>query len=535
MLPGKRGRMARFLSVLLLAACMFGTALGEVESMTMVGNGAIATGLYWEQEIIVVYEPEKGGVWYPRLYALQNGDLLCAFDTNEDGGRAEIKLLRSHDGGLTWGEKAEGSGFPELDCANPAFIQLPDGALWLAYRANVQKGDDYYSSIRCNVSYDNGETWEFHSMVAEELGIGGVYEPHFGMIGDKVAVFYANDSRNAVNEHMEQNIEFKLWQDDGWSEKHIASDGRETHSRDGMPVWDRMADGGYALVIEATNVAGHPFVIQMKTSPDGLDWQAENRNIYIPYMEGKKAGAPYVATLPDGRLAVAFQTDDEAAQTGDHASYMQVMVSTDESHQGETFSEPFIPFLMPEGRCANWNALYVYEGYLYALTSANYPRSGIYLRRASLAPDTRPGQNVITNGDFRFKNTQGFTICQGDREYHGNFAAKRFEGDGENWHLLLMNNKTTDITLKQEIPGVEAGVYSFSVIAWGDGGEVRLRLTQGDETVETALAVDAEPRVLKAVGITLADGPVEVAIVQPGGLRNLHLDDITLVKEAEGN
>lgn len=498
--------------------------------MTIQGNGAIEKGLYWEENPIIAYQPQKGGVWYPRLFVTRAGVMLCAFDTNEDGGHSKIKLVSSTDGGLTWKDIVTVSEFADLDCANAAFAQLPDDTLFLACRANVQKSDGYYSSIRVSESRDGGKTWGYHSTIAEEFGEGGVYEPHFGWIGDTLAVFYANDSLHAVNERSQQNIEFKLFENGVWGEKHIASNGIETRSRDGMPVWTRMENGRYALVIEATNVAGYPFVIQMKTSPDGLHWPEENRNIYIPCAQTKKAGAPYIVTLPDGRLCVAFQTDDEASQTGDGASYMKVMVSTDGQNEGTAFSTPSIPFLMPEGRCANWNALYVHGGYLYAATSANAPQSGIYLKRAALAPHTLPGQNVIVNGNFIFKNTQGWAIEQKGKTYHAGFASKRFENNHGSYALTLINNKNADLNLWQEIPGVQKGAYAFRVKVRGEGANaVTLSLAQGTETVQASCVPGPEGLVWEVSGIRLQSGPVVIKLTQPAGMRVMTVDDIELV------
>lgn len=498
--------------------------------MAIQGNGAIPQGLYWEENAIAAYLPQRGGVWYPRLFVTRAGVMLCAFDTNEDGGHAKIKLLSSLDDGLTWSGKVTVSEFSDLDCANASFAQLPNDTLFAAYRANVQRKDGYYSSIRVSESRDGGKTWAYHSTIAEELGEGGVYEPHFNWIGDTLAVFYANDSLNAVNERSQQNIEFKLFENGAWSEKRIASDGIQTRSRDGMPVWTRMENGRYALVIEATNVSGYPFVIQMKTSPDGLDWSEKNRNIYIPYAQTKKAGAPYILSLPDGRLCVAFQTDDEASQTGDGASYMKVMVSTDAGREGQMFSVPFIPFLMPEGRCANWNALYVHDGYLFSATSANAPQSGIYLKRASLTPRTQPGQNVIVNGNFRYKNTQGWVIEQKEKTYHAGFASKQFENDSGNYALSLINNKEKDLSLWQEIPGVQAGEYAFRMKVMGEGGgTVMLSLTQGNETIQAACIPGPEGLIWEAAGIGLQSGPVVLKLTQPATMRVMTIDDIELV------
>jgi hypothetical protein len=318
---------------------------------------------------------------------------------------------------------------------------------------------------------------------------------------------------------------------DGWSEKHIASDGTQTRSRDGMPVWDKAADGSYVLAAEATNEAGYPFVIQMKSSPDGLDWSNAFRNVYVPYQKGKKAGAPYVLTLPDGRYALAFQTDDDANRTGDAASYMKVMFSTDTT--GEAWTEPFVPFLMPDTACANWNSLFLKNDTLYAATSTNYPRAGLYLRSAKLTPQTGSGQNVVNNGLFIFKNTQNWRFTMNGRVFHNEFPAKQFETDKGNHYIVLTNNTENVIELSQYIQGVAAGGYTFSVKASGICGEAAVRITQGSQTVTFGFTPTEEgQQIFTQAGIVLADGPAELTIEMPGGSGGkLTLDDIALVKE----
>lgn len=342
------------------------------------------TGIEWMEEVISVYKPSNGGVWYPRMYELKSGTILCGFDTNEDGGRAVIKIVSSEDQGSSWSREAiRGTNHPEYDCANANFLELDNGEIWLAYRANVMKGEEYYSSIRINVSKDGGYTWKEHSIVAEEIGIGGVYEPHFQFIGDEIAVFYANDSLNVVKNNRQQNLEYKIWNGDSWSGKYIASDGTQTNSRDGMPVLSRLIDGSYALVLEATSL--HPsyeFIIQLKLSPDGMDWSGPLKNVYVPNKFRKKAGAPYIVTLSDGRLLVSFQTDEDATNTGDAYSKMKVIISTDSS--ATEFLSVSEPFDTPDGYNSNWNSLLCYEDTILAVTSTNYPKDYILLRRGKV-------------------------------------------------------------------------------------------------------------------------------------------------------
>ena len=335
--------------------------------------------LLWLDQPIQVYEPRNGGVWYPRVIRLENGNILCAFDTNEDGARAVIKIVASIDLGYTWEETPVlATNLLHLDCANANFYLLENGHIWLAYRANTMIGDEYYSSIRINISEDNGLTWNEHSIVVEEKGEGGVYEPQFQLLNNKITVFYANDSLNVVKNKKQQNIEYKIWEENKWSETYVASSGRKTYSRDGMPVLAVKKDGSYLMVIESTSLLPNSeFIIQIKESKDGEDWSTPLRNIYIPRGIGKKAGAPYVVTMKDGTLVVSFQTDEDAGENGDRVSKMKVIVSKDV--EGKEFAEPSQPFETPDGYTSSWNSLLVEGEFIYAFTSTNYPKASIQM------------------------------------------------------------------------------------------------------------------------------------------------------------
>lgn len=340
------------------------------------------TTLVWEEASKPVFQ--AGGA-YPRMYRLQNGDYLIGFDAALGGKNARIAVTRSTDGTKKWTQPVVAAEKEGYDCANANFIELDNGDILLAYRA-IKGGDKIDAKILCSVSHDGGETFEFHSTVIETYGKGGVWEPHFIRIGEKIAVFYANDSESAVGNTGFQNIEFKLLEEDGWGETRIASSGNETKSRDGMPVVDRLSDGRYIMVIEANQFPDYVFVVQIKFSPDGLDWSEPLKTVYRPTKKGagKKAGAPYICVLPGDILAVSFQTDEDATENGDNRCKMKVIVSKD---LGKTWSKPFTPFYIPDGYSAVWNGMYFADDTLYALTSANYPMGGIYLRRAHIAPD----------------------------------------------------------------------------------------------------------------------------------------------------
>lgn len=352
-------------------------------------------GILWEDKEIPVFVPEKGGVWYPRIFS-DSGRLYCAFDYNEPGKNTVIAMVYSDDGGYSWSSKpVTVSCAPGCNCANAAFTVL-DGEMLIAYRAVRREGDRFSVKLMVSSSIDR-INWKYHSTIIEEDNDGffGVWEPHFGFMNGRLAVFYANNSRRVVASPSMQNIEYKLWDENSrtWSEAKIVSDGNKTKSRDGMPVWCERSGGGYVLAIEATdNQPRNPFVLKLLTSPDGDLWSA-SRQIYRPEKEGRKAAAPYVLELPDGRLAVSFQTDEDSTNAGDAYSIMKVIVSNFSMKNAPPvrddfcpmdFEEPFVPFDTPDGYNSMWNGLYLDGQTLFACTSTNYPRSMIKIRRADV-------------------------------------------------------------------------------------------------------------------------------------------------------
>lgn len=347
-----------------------------------------------------VYHPSYGVACYPRMFTTSKGSVLCAFDTNDEGGRGKIKLTRSSDNGKTWTKTPITVGAVDnLDCANAAFIEF-GGQLLCAYRANALNNGYYTSEIRVSKSTDDGYTWSEHSIVdsattavSDASECGGIYEPYFMVLDGKLRIYFASDRiGKSVSSMAAQNIEMMTYdpETNSWGDLYVCLNGTTHRSRDGMAVIDKFADGsGYAMVIEATNFSGRPFVIQLYTSPDGFNWTFR-QNVYVPDKKGKKAGAPYIKTLRDGRMAISFQTDQDAAGNGDGVSYMATVfsktaLSINSEFDEDTFTRPALPFYTPDGCYSVWNSVEVSGDYFLEFSSVNYPYNSARVRRTKIS------------------------------------------------------------------------------------------------------------------------------------------------------
>lgn len=510
--------------------CFF--AVGCSGEKSTASNAALDKELFWEEDIVEVFKASKGGAWYPRMIQLDNGDLLCTVDTNEDGGSTSVKVMRSIDKGKTWGKAETAASFTDLNCGNGQLLQLKNGEIWLSYRATKDLSYGRYTSLRVNNSKDGGKTWEYHSLIIEDESLGGVWEPHLGYIGDKIAVFYANDSLiSAVKTRSQQNIEFKIWQGDKWSDKYIACDGVKVNSRDGMPVWDKLEDGRYIMIFEATDKLGHPFIIRYKISEDGYNWDTERHTLYVPKLNGKKAGAPYIIKLSDGRLAAAFQTDESTHEIGDSVSTMKIMVSRDKT--GDNWGEPFIPFPVPQGKGAVWNSLLEVDKRLMAITSSTYPTAGVYLRNARLEPTTEINKNIINNGDFRTGNIQGWIISDGESKWDVKLGGKLVGIENNNYFMHIENKEAKDLYITQGIRGVQKGAYKLSAKMRADKPIKGLQVTlkQGSRNTTKKFDISNDFKEILMPDIKLSEGMVELNITLPKGESiTLDVDDAVMIR-----
>ena len=312
----------------------------------------------------------------PRICRLSDGRIMAGIETG--GG---IKTLASSDNGKTWTAPVQASFRPDKRCANVNFYR--DGkTLYLAYRTVGNEPKGFYTSLQVSASQDEGQTWTHHSTVAEYWeSRGGVWEPYLGTLNGKLTCFYANDAASVTKSNY-QNIEYKVWDGSQWTNRTVVSDGNKHRSRDGMPVWTQLKNGEYVCVIEGTQNAqqGFLFVICILYSSDGKNW-SEPVEIYRPTTQSSKASAPGVVELPNGRLVVSFQTDEDSPVKGDGASVMKTILSdgTDVKKLSRSAFTPSQSVFGSQDVNSVWSGISFFDGTLYAAAGTRYGANMKYI------------------------------------------------------------------------------------------------------------------------------------------------------------
>ncbi|GAB6930496.1 hypothetical protein JCM10914A_44790 [Paenibacillus sp. JCM 10914] len=437
---------------------------------------AASTGMAWSSQQIPIYTPPSGGVWYPRLLKLTPNEWLVSFDTNAGGGNTRIVVSRTQDSGRTWSAPVTAVSHAAGNVGNGQMLRLASGEIWLAYRQVIQSGSTYDIQLNVRRSTDGGYSWSdlpgglIGSSTANSFK--GLWEPHLEMINGTVAVLYADDSPATVGTTGLQNLYMKTWTGSGWGSRITISDGVAAGSRDGMPVITRMNDGRYMTVFEASDVPGHPFVIKYKISPNGLNWSVPRQTMYVPSGNGKKAGAPFVVTLPDGRLMAAFQTDESSANTGDPYTSMHTLISSD---NGSTWQYKTNVFPVSDTKSSNWNALMTVDSTrVAAVTSATYPSNGIYLRFGHTVTPTQT--NLVNNPGFETANVTGWTTYGDDYPnrilIHGaNDGVGVPAAEGSYFVGLAGTSGPATAYVGQTITGLDNGTYTMRARMRSSGGQ----------------------------------------------------------------
>lgn len=356
-------------------------------------TAADAGSVTWEKDFRPIY-PEVAS--YPRATVLSDGRVLVAFAHLTPVGRA-IACVVSSDSGKSWAGYQRICEHPKpVDLDNAFPLQLADGTVLVAYRRHNRRKHEFRIEVS---SSKDGDQWAVRSTVA--TGSQGIWEPFLLALPDgKVQVYYASEEGC----YPDQRIEVRTSTDDGKSWGTPVTVAEKKGSRDGMPGVVRLNDQELLAVFEAQDVPPFRFVIRGVRSHDlGRTWSATRQLICRPdnpVAAPWAAGAPSIIRLPDGRLMVSFQSDEEnvfvaADRHRDPAhpqydylrhTHLACVTSLD---QGKSWTAP-VHLLGGPDDPANWNVLYaINDGTVFAL--ANH-RGRIWIKAG--ATDEKLGLDV---------------------------------------------------------------------------------------------------------------------------------------------
>lgn len=361
--------MKRFIAVFLSLTIIL-SAL--IFSPTVLAEQSAPAGDYGWTGTTQVYSASKGARYF-RTKKLSDGSIGAVYYRSGLGNY----FAKSYDGGLSFTDEVlllpnatdsliENSPYVDdknplgrgrLEAQNPNFTELPNGNIMVFHRYNTYTGAPtekpwsfYYSSICYQTSKDGGVSWSEPKVMVEcrrekaleSTSDYGFWEPDPYLINGKLFVYYADT--NTPNNLNYQHIMYCVWDEEtqSFSKPEIAQNGIDHRSRDGMSVVAKLCDGSYAMVFESTKTGNtdNTFVIKMSLSKDGADWShpvivaSPNKVLdKTAASSGEKAvcASPHIITLPDGRVAISYQTTDRySGVIPDRVSYRvgtQVAVS----------------------------------------------------------------------------------------------------------------------------------------------------------------------------------------------------------------
>lgn len=296
-----------------------------------------------------------GGGAYPRIISLKNGDIFMAYS---------IKSAISKDKGVTFTDLSqvvttttdpvEGKNLVK---SNLTPVELPNGNVAVFYRA-IAAGKNYYSSIRYKIYNVNSKTYGEEKIFLENYNpkndTTGLWEPtpYFTASGELYVYISIDISGSAAYNGIDSNSDLVCT--GGYQNivavrcsvngdeitvngRQIVISGVNRNSRDGMNVITKLSDGSYAMVFEGkvSNTLG----IFICYSKDLLNFTTPQQ---IFYSAGYSSGAPYIVTLPDGRIAVSYFTDEDYKGTpvdGYKGKVMRLYVSNSVVKYGDSLTK----------------------------------------------------------------------------------------------------------------------------------------------------------------------------------------------------
>lgn len=292
---------------------------------------------------------------YPRIISLKNGDVFMTYSSKSaistDNG---VNFTNPLTAVTTTADPVEGKNLLK---GNLTPIELPNGNVAVFYRA-IAAGNNYYSSIRYKIynviSKTYGEEKIFLENYNPKNDTTGLWEPtpYFTASGELYVYVSVDISGSASYNGIDSN--YDLVCTGGYQNlvavkcsvngdeitvngRQIVISGVSRKSRDGMNVITKLNDGSYAMVFEGT--VNNNYRVFICYSKDMLNFTAPQQ---VFYNASYSSGAPYVVTLPDGRIAVSYFTDEDYKGTpvdGYKGKVMRLYVSNSVVKYGDTLTK----------------------------------------------------------------------------------------------------------------------------------------------------------------------------------------------------
>lgn len=473
---------------------------------------------------------EAGG--YPRMESLPDGTLLLASSSST----SVLRLMRSTDGGKTWGESetiVDYTGTDYKPANSYLYYDKQTEVLYFTYRCPITYYDadgnetGYVASINYLTSTDGGKSWsEIKTICSSSVpgydGYGGMWEPTIYRIDGKLRVYYSSDvvkygsgqvklNGGTENEKTDSTFPYSASRTEQYIITHELDESTgawgggvavytghteldedygypegTVKCRAGMQSISRLIDGTYAMTVETTklrdwgNYGGYdfPMVIDICFSYDGVNW-TQPRTIAQGHADGYTSAAPWIATLPDGRIAVSFQTDDfhDEPMPTEAGNYKQlhVVISNEAvsydnaatiSIDDFTRYKPFDAY-NSEVTYNYWNSMFVHGYTLYAVGNHNTNDKSVTAAKGMLIStvDLTPTSGV-PSGYYPLYTANDLVNLM-NREAGYAWSDK---------YILMNDIDLSGVTngLSQSPIGTAAGTYtSFTGIFDGNGKTVR--------------------------------------------------------------
>jgi hypothetical protein len=274
---------------------------------------ALTRGLHVAQQDHFVHDVPGT---YPRLCRLADGSILAGFTSFEpDSTQRVLSIARSTDEARTFhphGEVTRSQG----DCDNLFLLQLPPstpsntGPILAAFRNHdVDEAGTYFRITVCQ-STDGGRSWTFLSQAFEKPAPFGLWEPFLRLARDGAEVqLYFSQEMDADDQDtmVVRSVDWGRT----WSAP-VCVTGEGERLRDGMVglAETGCARAGRALVMVLETTRNASYSIEAVVSFDQGETFGLRQVVYEP-AEGKNAGAPQIAALDDGSVAIVFMTDED--------------------------------------------------------------------------------------------------------------------------------------------------------------------------------------------------------------------------------